>query len=128
MTAQSILLNSETKDYVPIDGNIANGPLVETIMYTRLSTRRLGWMYSEDPTFGSNLNRYTSERIAVTPILIEQDFFISLQPMVSLRQIINLQVVFTGYAANGAWLYKISAQDITGAPIQFTYPYYKVAL
>lgn len=128
MSTQSILLDSETKDYVQIDGNIANGPLIETMMYMRLATPRLGWMYSVDPTYGSNLERFTSSRIAVTPLLIQQDFFIALQPMVSLRQIINLQVIYTGISTTGAWLYKISAQDIMGNPIQFTYPYYKVAL
>ena len=128
MSNYSILVDSVTQDYVEIDGNIANALSTETMMYIRLATPRLGWMYSAgDFTYGSNMYRYTSTRSAATPQLIEKDIFITLEPMVALRQITNLMVQFTGYSATRAWLFKISAQDILGNAIQFTYPYYMVA-
>jgi hypothetical protein len=126
--AFSLLLDSETQDYVFADGNLAVGPAVETMMYQRLATPRLGWMLSTDPSYGSNLYRFTATRIAVTPILLQQDFFIALQPMVSLGQISNLTVQFTGYASDGAWLFTIGAKDTMGRAIEFAYPYYKAAI
>ncbi len=122
----SPLVNSLTKDYVLANGNISNSLSTETMMYMRLAIPRLGWMGSEDPTFGSNFHRYTNLRMPVNVQMIEKDMFSALEPMVALGQITNLRVVFKGISSTGAWLYDISAQDAQSNPIQFPFPYYKV--
>ena len=121
MSFPSIQIDTISKDYINLNGQIANTNSLQCRIYQLLETKRSQWLYAPDQSYGSELKTLLGKRGRVNKTQLTQMILSALEPLTINGDLVitNISIPTITVASSVIDIYGIDAE---GQPIHFALP------
>lgn len=119
MSNISITIDTVTKDYIPLNGQIQNSNQLEAQIYQLIQTPKTKWLYAPDSNYGSDFYTLLNQRQRLSKSQILQLVTSALDPLTSTGEL-TLTSLTVPVLTLGTVNIDIEGVDSSGEKVKFT--------